>query len=597
MVESGGDDDSIIFNKENIHPKIITIAKERVINEKQSENVLILNKGRNKIQMNIESKNKKINKEEIIKSLNNLKKIEIENLDNNYYNYKTHKNKNDISPYNLNRTSLNNLSLLVQKEKEKNNEANKDFNNIVVNRHINHINQNIYDKSLNPVKINCMKNILLKKEKEQKDKIDEENKKSSFNLYDKYLFSKGDNDYIDINRQSDRYSLKCSSSNDYNNLGSNSDRNYNNHYKSNNINYNEDIKQENNRGLENKIDFHINKKEISRNLTLNIDRRNSTHLITSIVNMLHTTKSHFSENTLNSSNYDKCLMCERSFSIINLCCSECNIHFFCRRCLKNYCREKIEKGIKRMKCPITKCNYNIYEEFLKSILSEDYYHLLYKRSKSIKSDDKTIESENISKNKYEIFNKKLKHNSIDKHKRIKLYNNRHVIDINSNIMLYNMKKYKDEYCSKCGEPALFCKTSTFFHKCLNCGFKICKYCNKEYTKTHLILNCENHCTVYFRKIGKNNLQNNYFYDYSMQLVYVIAMFYITFAFCFLSIFRFLNKILDVQKNKENLCISFIYHLKNLFCIFISIVLFIIIFPILFIWTPYFPSIIALFDGY
>ena len=591
MVESGGDDDSIIFNKENIRPKIITITKDRVINDKKSESMVIINKGRNKIQMNIENKNKKINKEEIIKSLKNIKKIEIDNFDPNY---NSHKNKSGISPYNYFKTSQNNLVKIAKKEKEKEKE---NLRNNEGNLHINDINQNIYDKKLNPIKINVIKNLLLKKEKEQeqKDQIGEQNKISSFNINDKYLFSKGDNNNIDINRQSDRYSLRNSSS-DYN-IATNSNINYNNNFsQKQNNNYSEDIKQESNRGIDKIREFYLNKKEISRNNTLTIDRRNSTHLITSIVNMLHST----SENTLTTSNYDKCLICERAFSIINLCCSECNKHFFCRRCLKNYCREKIEKGEKRMKCPITKCKYNIYEEFLKSILSEDYYHLLYRKSKSLKSDDKTIESDNISRNKFdkfEIFSKKIKHNSIDKKKRIKLYNNKHVIDINSNIMLYNMSKYKDEYCPNCSEQTLFCHTSTLFNKCLNCGFKICKYCNKKFTKTHLIFNCEDHCTIYFRKIGNNSLQNNYFYDYFMQLIYVIAMFYITFAFCFLSIFNFLGFIFRMRKNKENVCMCLIYRLKYFLCILISVVLFIIIFPILFIWTPYFPSIIALIDGY
>ena len=50
MVDSGGDDDSIFFNKD-IHPKIITITKDRVIENKKTENVIILNKGRNKMEI------------------------------------------------------------------------------------------------------------------------------------------------------------------------------------------------------------------------------------------------------------------------------------------------------------------------------------------------------------------------------------------------------------------------------------------------------------------------------------------------------------------------------------------------------------------
>ena len=66
----------------------------------------------------------------------------------------------------------------------------------------------------------------------------------------------------------------------------------------------------------------------------------------------------------------------------------------------------------------------------------------------------------------------------DKSINIRLYNNKHVIDVNSNMMLYKVRKYKNEYCPNCHEPTLFCKIDTIFHKCLNCGFKVCKYCNK-----------------------------------------------------------------------------------------------------------------------
>ena len=497
MVDSGGDDDSIFFNKD-IHPKIITITKDRVIENKKTENVIILNKGRNKILMNIENKKTKINKEEIMNSLKKIKKIQIENFDDN--EYKNRNNKNNIYPSGYNKTTQNILKITVNNGKVIDNDIYLD----------NQINKNIYDKTINPVKINKMKSILLKKEKEEM--LEEGKKTSTFNIYDKNIFSKIDNDYNghdNIIRQSDRFSLKNSSNDD--NLNSNSDFFYNN----NNYNYSDDRKQETNGNIEKKMNFYINKKELTRNSTLNIDRRNSTSLITSIVNILHSTKSQLTDNSQKSSPYDKCLICERTFSIINLCCSQCNTHFFCRKCLNNYCRGLIEKGIKRMKCPITKCNFDIYQEFLKSILSEDYFSLLCKNSKSIKSEEKSISSVNMSGNKYEIFNKKIKHNLKDK--KMRLYSNKHVIDVNSNIMFYNIRKYKDEYCSKCGEPSLFCKTTTFFHKCLNCGYKCCKYCNKTFTNYHLVINDHRHCKVYYRNHWKLSGNKNKYPNFITQL--------------------------------------------------------------------------------
>ena len=63
------DDDNIIFNKENF-PKIITITKERDKNKnKTQDNIIIINKGKNKFHLNIDNKKQKISKEEIISAL------------------------------------------------------------------------------------------------------------------------------------------------------------------------------------------------------------------------------------------------------------------------------------------------------------------------------------------------------------------------------------------------------------------------------------------------------------------------------------------------------------------------------------------------
>ena len=585
MVESGGDEPSIVFTKENINPKVITVnrekEKEKSLNDTYDKNDINNQENKflqKKYLINIKNTNvifdknrkQKINKEEIFQTLDQNKKIEIENLNDTYNN----------NNYYIQGLTPKNYSLTSARKK-----------NLKLNQ-----NNLFYDRRINPMKINVMKNILLHKEKEkekEKDNIIEimgkNKKKYVFTKFDKKLFSKGKNNnynynnsyyYSETNKQSDRYSLRNSSSN---------------------YNYSEDIKQTDSI----RVNIPIEKKKssnITRNNTIKIERRNSTFLMASIVNMLQSTKSYWSDNTMATIQCDKCLICEKAFSIVNLCCSKCNKHFFCRRCLKNYCRDIIEKGGRRMKCPVTSCKFDIYEEFLSSVLSEDYLKLiLYKKENTIKSDggdDKTIGTEN--NNKYEIFNKRIKHNFVDKNNKIKMYNNNHVIDINSNIMLYNIKKYKDEFCSKCGEQSLFTKTTTSFHKCLNCGFKICKYCNKEYTKTHLILNSENHCSVYFRFRNDENFleesTKNFCYNFSLQLLYVLAMFYITYAYCFLVLFLLFKKILKFSKTQKNTT-YFVFILKYFLCILFSSLFFVVIFPLIFIWTPYYPSIIALFDGF
>ena len=531
MIDSVGDD-SIVFNKENIH-KIITITKDRVSIDKEPENVIIINNGKNKINLNLENKKQNINREEIMKSLKKIKKIEFEDLDDmNYYNNINKNNiKRNISPYESNKNSDTNLILRLKKE----NKENKYLNN--------NIKFDIYDNNLNSVKLNNLKNKLKLNEKEESINPNF-NKFNISELYDNnnYIYSKKITNRNDSNKVSERISLKSSNTNNYYSK-INSEYDY---YNKNNYS---DIKKVTNENLEKKLDLNLNKKELTRNKTLNIGKRNSEILITSIVNMINSTKS-VSDKTHISSPYEKCLICERSFSVVNLCCSECNIHFFCRKCLKYYCRDLIEKGIKRMKCPITNCNYNIYEEFLKSILSEDYFKLLFKKSKSLKSEEIT-EINDITENKYQIFNKKIKQNCEEKYKNIRLYNNKFVIDVNSNINFYNVRKYKDEYCPNCHEPTLFCKIDGFFHKCLNCGFKICKYCNKEYTNTHLIINYPGHCKVYYRKKQEEKIKTNYLFIYLIQLIYVISMFYITFSFCYLRFYKFFKGFLKIQKHENN----------------------------------------------
>lgn len=565
------ENDNIIFNKEKI-PKIITITKERAL-DNAPNSVIILNTGKNKIHLNLDKNSQKINREEIMNSLKEIKRIEFENLDD-YYDTK----KIDILPYKSIKTSQNKLIKIVNKDK------------ININKFLdNNAKLDIYDKELNIDKFKMMKNKLLKKDKEEILIEENDNKFNTTELFQKNMVT---NRYS--NKHSDRISLQSSNSNNFNSI-SNSNDEYD-YYNKNNFT---ETKKRNNEDLDKKMNFKKNKKEFTRNKTLSqdLDKMNSTNLITNIVSMINNTKS-LSDKTNSNSPYDKCLICERKFSIMNLCCSECNIHFFCRKCLKFYCRDLIEKGIKKMKCPITNCKYEIYVQFLKSVLSKDYFQILLKRSQTLKNERTIINVDDLSRNKYRMFNKKIKNNSVDNTNNIRLYSNKHVIDVNSNILLYKVRKYKDEYCPNCHEPTLFCKIDAIFHKCLNCGFKVCKYCNKEYTKTHLMLNYPEHCKVYYKKKVGNKIKVNYFNDFLIQLIYTISMYYISYAFCYLRIFTFFNEILKIRKNNTNKAFLLIFfRIKDIFNILISFVFFIMIFPFLFIWTPFFPVVISLVDGF
>ena len=560
MVENDGDD-NIFFNKQNL-PKIITITKEKTLKDKKPESIIIINKGSNKIHLNLKNKSNKINREDIMDSLKMIKKIQLESVDD-YYG----KNKLNISSYKFIKSCQKKLLIIGNKDDMK---------------------KKKYDNDINPNKIHVMKKRFLKKEEVEILSEDNYNKSNTSELFQKNIDTK-----LYGSKQSVRISLQSSN---YNN--SNCDSNKNSECKYyNKRNYSEIIKDINT-NLGKRINLNKNIKELTRNKTVNLEKMNSTNLITNILNIVNSTKSFNDKANLNP-HFDKCLICERKFSVMNLCCSECNIHFFCRKCLKYYCRELIEKGIKKMKCPITNCNYNIYEQFLKSVLSKEYRQLLLKKLNPLKSEEKTTVVENdISRNKYKIFNTKIKHSSEDKSINIRLYNNKHVIDVNSNMMLYKVKKYKNEYCPNCHEPTLFCKIDTIFHKCLNCGFKVCKYCNKEYTKTHLIINYPGHCKVYYKKKEDIEIKRNNGTRFLIQLLYTLSMFYIIFAFCYLSIYNFFKEILKITKNnKSNIILLIFWRIKDILNIIISIILFVTIFPFLFIWTPFFPVIISLIDGF
>ena len=100
MFESDGDD-NIVFNKQNM-PKIITITKERTLIDKKPESIIIINKGNNKIHLNLKNKSNKINREDIMDSLKMIKKNQLESLDD-YYD----KNKLNISSYKYIKSSQN----------------------------------------------------------------------------------------------------------------------------------------------------------------------------------------------------------------------------------------------------------------------------------------------------------------------------------------------------------------------------------------------------------------------------------------------------------------------------------------------------------
>ena len=276
-----------------------------------------------------------------------------------------------------------------------------------------------------------------------------------------------------------------------------------------------------------------------------------------------------------------CYICEKFYTFPNLYFAKCKIHLFCKNCLKIYCHNLITKGIKKIKCPIYNCNCEFEESTLKIIVDDDCYNVLFRNNNELKNIDKKAILVDISKPLISIDK-----DALDK---IGLYNKENVLDVNTNLTLYSVRKSKDEYCPNCHEHSLFIKANAFFNKCLNCGHKICRYCNKEFTNIHFALNDPGHCKVYFRR-KKNILPKNIFFKFIFQLIYIIGMYIISINFCFLIINNFFLLVIGIRKGNKNSIKIFILY-------FLSFLSYLIVLPFLVIFIPFFPSIVALTDGY
>ena len=272
----------------------------------------------------------------------------------------------------------------------------------------------------------------------------------------------------------------------------------------------------------------------------------------------------------------ECYICEKSFFYVGLYCAECNTHYLCRKCLKSYYEDLIEKQnfSKVLKCPCAKCDKNIsYEKIVKDIISDTHEKMYENHSQFLEgglghNPDKDIFDKNLT-----------------------LYTKKHVLDVNNNKNIYMYKKTKDRYCPKCLMPFLFSKTNNNFIKCLFCNLKICKYCLKEFTPRHLNLQAENHCKIRFRRDLDEPEKKNLFIQYLIQLFFVIASYILLFPGTFLSLLEMFNKCFRINKKNKNKS----FYIKSIFCWIFCALFFIISIPFIIIIYSMFPAFFAKFD--
>ena len=331
----------------------------------------------------------------------------------------------------------------------------------------------------------------------------------------------------------------------------------------------EEVNKPNNNNINNKItdeekkenNLKIKKEFINKNKKENIQNLKQINSLTL--------------RNLNAINYiyKTCSICEHALPIAKLFVAECQQHFLCRKCAKNYFEDIIENGIKEMLCPFIKCGQPVDLESLKYIISKEHYNILINNAK------------NIEKSHTKFYNTKLK-TSFDQ-ENLQPYIKKHVLDINTNKSFFEYNNIKDVYCPNCFTDSLFSKTNTFFYKCLNCECKRCKYCLKDFGVRHMDTVSPEHCKVYYRYDEEEAKNSKIFVTFFLQLFFVFATYYLSFVGSFLFWRKLFYYLLCLKKGSN----AFLYIISYLF----TFIFFLITFPFILFFLPYFPSILALSD--
>ena len=348
-----------------------------------------------------------------------------------------------------------------------------------------------------------------------------------------------------------------------------------------------------NKNIENKEKDHDKKK--LKKMPISVIRKKMQNICnpqSSTRGQLKSVKSIKSE-TIDSTTYfyrtmhlmqKNCYICEKPFYLSSLFCADCGIHYLCRKCLKNYYEEYIESQnkIDFLKCPFTKCNRKINYEIIQNIISEGHQHLY---------ESKTNADEKFNNNDINYNYNNITLSSKNNENSIKMYSEKHVLDVNTNMNFFMFKKSKDIFCPKCLNPNLFSKTSNHFIKCLNCGNKICKYCLKEYKDLHLNIRVEGYCKIYFRRDPDEDESKNYLMNFLLQLLFVIAMYLFMYSGTYLLLSNKLKEKWGLDDKRKN-CL---FYFKKIIIFLIVIIFVIICSPVIIFFYPFFPAFIALLD--
>lgn len=282
--------------------------------------------------------------------------------------------------------------------------------------------------------------------------------------------------------------------------------------------------------------------------------------------------------------YDHCQLCGKKCPMVKLYSAECEKHLLCKKCFKTYYEDVIKKGEKNLVCPFIQCKSPVNIYTIKSIINNEVFKY-YRETNSIIN--------NFRRHSFERTKPFGEFSSNENINQVNLFSRRNILDINTNnykTAFIDNKYSKDSICPFCYEKSIFSGGSGHFMKCLNCENAICKYCGKEYNENHMEIYNENHCKIYYRKYIIPFKKSNCSIQIIFQLVYLFASFFIMIACPFYNINNFTKTIFKPKRE-----MSIINCIKIFIIWLISILLYLIIFPIIFIFLPYFPFIIIIFD--
>ena len=342
-----------------------------------------------------------------------------------------------------------------------------------------------------------------------------------------------------------------------------------------------------NTNINNKNDTKISNNITNSNVISTNDRNiNYINIINNDVNQPDSKstleKENFNQDEEKERVFTDCSICDYTCQTKKLLVSECFKHYLCESCAKNYYEEMIENGHKIFYCPFIKCKQNMDINKIEPLLSEKHKKLLEKNMNNNLDLPENNERVNTEINKM----------IMSKTEFISAYNQKNIINVGNIKDFYNYKKTKYLFCANCHEGALFSKTNTNFNKCLNCSFKECKFCLKEFTPSHMNPDNIDRCKVRYRQTARvYDSKKEIFLKFLLQMFLVVAMFYFVFVWLFIYLWNLFKKIFCLVKKKKNFINMFKYSIVFILTLAICIVFC----PVIYIFLPYFPLIVAVSD--